>query len=401
MKKLLLSLIFGILIISVIGANAIFLYNENIDSIDQNINFEKNEKKAYSHFVLIGVATSQNCYPCDYMNSFIYSLYNNETHDFHYVDMIVYDKVGNILNSWADYWAKRYNIYKQPTLVFDGGYRKHTGYQSLDNIPAYIDQCGNRDVWDITADMTVLWLGDATMQIDINIENNENEDYSFYLRTFVTEENSRYKTYFNNIYHYGFLDFAIFSNSLSIPAGGSYSISEIWNGNEHEDGNGNDFGNINKNNIKIITGIYRGDTPSHHIDQTIAATPIDGEMPNKPSRPSGPNIGNVGTQYTFSTSTTDPQGEKVYYWYDWGDGNNSGWIGPLESGATVSASHTWTTTSSFDIKVRAKDISGHEGLWSDPLKIRIPRNRALYDSIIPKLIQIYKLIQNYLIFHVK
>ena len=396
MKNAIISFIIGFLIISLSGISAINIEKINGNNISQYPEENKISKKTYSHSVLVGVATSQNCYPCDYMNSFIYSLYNNETHDFHYVDMIIYDKNGNILNSWADYWAERHNILKQPTLIFDGGYKKHIGYKNLENIPAYIDECGSRDVWDLNAEMSVLWVGDATIQIDINIENHENEEYKFYLRTFVTEKNSRYRTYFNNIYHYGFLDFAIFGNPESIPAGGTYSITEIWNGNEHEDGNGNDFGDINKNNIKIITGIYRGNTPSHYIDQTIAATPIEGEMPNKPIRPSGPNIGKIGIEYNFSTSTTDPQGEKVYYLFDWGDGEDSGWIGPVESGTSVQSGHIWRTSRSFDVKVKAKDASGYESVWSDSSKIRIPREKAISLTLFLRIKDIYKLVQNYI-----
>jgi len=214
MKKALSIFIIGLLIIAVIGANALNVDKKQINSDNQHHELKNTDEGGYTHTILVAVATSQNCYPCDYMNTFMYSLFNNDTHDFHYVDMIVYDKNGNILNSWADYWAKRHNIYKQPSLIFDGGYKKHTGYQGLDDIPENIVACGNRDVWDITADMTVLWFGDATIQIDIDIQNNENEEYSFYLRTFVTEKNSRYQTYFNNFYHYGFLDFAIFGNNI-------------------------------------------------------------------------------------------------------------------------------------------------------------------------------------------
>ncbi|GAG82097.1 unnamed protein product, partial [marine sediment metagenome] len=49
--------------------------------------------------------------------------------------------------------------------------------------------------------------------------------------------------------------------------------------------------------------------------------------PEKPSQPSGPTALMVGVQGSFSTSTTDPDGDNVYYLFRWGDGTNSGWIG--------------------------------------------------------------------------
>jgi hypothetical protein len=86
----------------------------------------------------------------------------------------------------------------------------------------------------------------------------------------------------------------------------------------------------------------------------------------------------------------------VYYLFDWGDGEDSGWIGPVESGISVQSSHIWTKSESFEVKVKAKDTSGHESIWSDPSRIRIPRERAVSISIFLRIIEIYKLIQNYI-----
>ena len=396
MKKALSIIIVIILLSIILGAST--LNSEEQKELSYDIKKIARDSNRSSHSVLIGVATSQNCYPCDYMNSFIYNLYNNDTHDFYYVDMIVYDYSGNILNSWANYWANRYNIYKQPTLVFDGGYKKHIGYKNLDQIIENIEECENREVWDLDADMNIIWLGDANIQIDINIKNNENEEYSFYLRTFITEKNSRYQTYYHNIYHYGFLDFAIFGETITIPAGDTYSLSEIWNGNDHHDGHGDDFGDIISDNIMVITGIYRGNSPTHYIDQTIAASPLSGDSPDKPEKPLGPRSGSVGTVYTYSTSTTDPQNDKIYYFFDWGDGNNTGWIGPIDSGLIIEADHSWEIKDNYNVRVKSKDIKGHESLWSESLSVNIPRYKFLSWSVfyrcIIRLLGLEKLLKN-------
>jgi hypothetical protein len=94
--------------------------------------------------------------------------------------------------------------------------------------------------------------------------------------------------------------------------------------------------------------------------------------PNKPSKPSGTTSGNINTQYTYTSSTTDPDGDQVFYQWDWGDGSTSSWLGPFGSGVTASASHTWTTKNTFSVKVKAKDTSGAESAWSDPLSITMP-----------------------------
>jgi len=95
--------------------------------------------------------------------------------------------------------------------------------------------------------------------------------------------------------------------------------------------------------------------------------------PAKPTTPSGPESGKVGTQYTYTTSTTDPDGDKIYYMFDWGDGTTSGWIGPLNSGATASAQKTWNIKNTYEIKVVAKDQHGVLSAWSDPLSVSMPR----------------------------
>ena len=96
--------------------------------------------------------------------------------------------------------------------------------------------------------------------------------------------------------------------------------------------------------------------------------------PEKPSTPNGPDRGTLNKQYIFSSSTTEPDGEEIFYLFDWDDGNFSDWLGPYASGETVTASYTWEIIGNFKIRVMAKDINGVQSLWSDPLNISIVAN---------------------------
>lgn len=98
---------------------------------------------------------------------------------------------------------------------------------------------------------------------------------------------------------------------------------------------------------------------------------IPGLAPEKPERPDGPSGGVVGVEYTFSTTTTDPEGEQVWYMWEWGDGNVSEWFGPYDSGTTVYANHTWVEEGDYKITVKAKDKYDSESAWSDPKTIHI------------------------------
>ncbi|UCH71821.1 MAG: PKD domain-containing protein [Thermoplasmatales archaeon] len=80
--------------------------------------------------------------------------------------------------------------------------------------------------------------------------------------------------------------------------------------------------------------------------------------PSKPSKPSGKTGIKMNKEYTFSTTSTEPEGEEVYYKWDWGDGTNSGWIGPYVSGEQCTASHIWNKPAISKISVCARDPGG-------------------------------------------
>jgi PKD repeat protein len=93
--------------------------------------------------------------------------------------------------------------------------------------------------------------------------------------------------------------------------------------------------------------------------------------PNKPDKPYGQTIGEIEKDYSYSTQTTDPNGDEVYYFFDWGDDTDSGWIGPYASGETVSTAHRWYNKGVYNVIVKAKDESGIVGAWSEPLSVLI------------------------------
>jgi len=102
---------------------------------------------------------------------------------------------------------------------------------------------------------------------------------------------------------------------------------------------------------------------------------ISGESrcPEKPLIPSGPEQIKPGISYSYSSSTTDVDGDLIYYLFDWGDDEISEWLGPYDSGETIEATHTWQSKGRYQIKVKAKDEHGLQSEWSDPLAISISK----------------------------
>jgi len=105
---------------------------------------------------------------------------------------------------------------------------------------------------------------------------------------------------------------------------------------------------------------------------TFTTQQHENNAPNKPQKPTGETNGNINTMYTYTTSTTDPDGDQIYYLWDWGDGTQSTWLGPYASGTSSSTTHTWTSKGSYNIKVKTKDTFDAESDWSDPLPVTMP-----------------------------
>ena len=111
-------------------------------------------------------------------------------------------------------------------------------------------------------------------------------------------------------------------------------------------------------------------SPIIHVTVNTPNTP-----PDKPDTPDGPTTGSPDTTYLYSTSTSDNEDDKVYYMWDWGNGNMSSWLGPFDSGETATASYSWSEKGTYSIQVKSKDIFDEESDWSDPLSVRMPLNQ--------------------------
>lgn len=109
----------------------------------------------------------------------------------------------------------------------------------------------------------------------------------------------------------------------------------------------------------------------------------DSLPPAKPQTPVGPATFRVGVEQTFTTQTTHPTSNQVYYLFDWGDGTNSGWLGPFNSGQSIEAKNTWDTRGDYEVRVVARDNNGARSGWSDPMPISVPytQNGILYQII--------------------
>jgi len=100
--------------------------------------------------------------------------------------------------------------------------------------------------------------------------------------------------------------------------------------------------------------------------------------PTKPEQPTGVTNGRTGRNYKYSTVTTDPEGDKIQYGWDWdGDKLVDDWTQFFDSGIEITTYHTWETEGSYEISVRAIDEFGTLSEWSDPLHVTMPKQRLI------------------------
>jgi parallel beta-helix repeat protein len=167
------------------------------------------------------------------------------------------------------------------------------------------------------------------------------------------------------------IDNTIYHNNLinNNPNAVDQGTNQWDNGNQ---GNfWNDYTGVDTNQDGI------GDTPysisgGNSQDRYPVMDPTKNVRPVKPDTPTGTQEGQTGRTYTYSTKTNDYNGDNVYYQWDWGDGTVSDWDGPHAPDVTLQMTHEWDIEGVYQIKVKAKDTSGFESLWSDPLPVTMP-----------------------------
>jgi len=156
---------------------------------------------------------------------------------------------------------------------------------------------------------------------------------------------------------------------------------------------GSDHYSFWKNNFHAMFYYESSTTPYYHTSmdtienmnieynvknaKLIIATLCDlsqiNDPPNIPDVPNGPSNGRIRRDQYYSTSSIDPDGDNLFYKWNWGDGNFSDWLGPYTSGEICEASYKWIDQGEYGISVKVKDEFGGESDWSEPLVVSMPR----------------------------
>ena len=86
----------------------------------------------------------------------------------------------------------------------------------------------------------------------------------------------------------------------------------------------------------------------------------------------GPSSVKSGESQEYTFSSTDPEGDDISYYIDWGDNSGEICLGPFPSGDEIKSSHTWNEDGTYEIRVKAQDIHGFES-DNATLQVSTPR----------------------------
>ena len=241
------------------------------------ISKEETKTRDFTHTVLGEFGTATWCGYCKYAHAALKNIYNGGWFPFYYVSLVCDKNTHAYQRAIGELGLTGY-----PTVFFDGGYQKVVGAGSVQSAQAAYNAsiivCGNRAVKDIYATINVIWLGNATMNISVTIQNNETSTYNGHVHAYVTEIVSTMGWYdtWGYPYTFAFLDYA-FNQDVTISGGGTWHGYTIWDGHNHYDGHGNDFGGIIANNTMVILAVF--DNSNGYVDETVAAMPVTDSIP--------------------------------------------------------------------------------------------------------------------------
>ena len=119
-----------------------------------------------------------------------------------------------------------------------------------------------------------------------------------------------------------------------------------------------------------------------------SVVPPANNPPATPSIPSGDLTGKSGVTYTYSTKAIDPDGNRVKFTFNWGDGTTST-TSLVSSGAYASASHSWSiapgSIKTFDVSAKATDERGMDSRFSYACRVSIIAEKENHPPAIPSI----------------
>jgi parallel beta-helix repeat protein len=164
-----------------------------------------------------------------------------------------------------------------------------------------------------------------------------------------------------------------FNASLSYDRDGEI-VSYEWDFGDGSTDNGIEVSHAYNESGSYDITLITTDNEGYKGNYTKIINAVQNYPPDIPSI-NGPSNGGWGKPYHFTFQSSDNEGSEVWYFVDWGDGKDTGWMGPYVSGEEISDPHTWPQQDTFTIRCKAKDMYGSVSDWAE-FEINIPRTKV-------------------------
>ena len=276
-----------------------------------------------SHTVLMEIKCATNCGFCPDQENAIPNLVG----DFEFISLAFQTYSGTGWNDAAeDREAELDSGTGFPTSYWDGGYEEVVGggANAESNMQSALDNCLARTVADVDLDLSVYWLGDAEMDIELEVTNTGSSSYDGHVRIYVTEIESRWDNAEGNPFQQAL---------LSIPKDEDFTVSgsSTWDTTVTYDGDTDGYGDITSDNIRVIAAVF--DQSTDYADDAIGADPITNIAPSAEFS-FAPLYPEEGETISFTDDSSDSDGNVVNWNWDFGDGATSTLQNPTYSYAT-------------------------------------------------------------------
>ncbi len=145
--------------------------------------------------------------------------------------------------------------------------------------------------------------------------------------------------------------------SSLLPGGTTISMSHTWNASG-----------------TYVVKAQSMDSFGYTSNWSVGISVVVSATNNPPNTPTvtGPSQIKKGVAAEITATTTDPEGDMIQYYFDFGDGTNSGWTAMVNSGIAAHINHTWSKTGSYIVKVKARDMAlAESGFGTLPITVPI------------------------------
>jgi PKD repeat protein len=271
------------------------------------------DSKDTTHPVLIEHCTASDCYYCHFVDD----AFPDVEGDYERVSLAhSHYSAADAYNDAISSRITELGTAGFPRLYFDGNYEfingGWLGMQS-DMQNAY-DVCAERVVADLDCELTVQWLGDAELEIEVSVENTDSSSsYDGHVKVYILEIESRWPKYGGGQMVNGLLGFSI-EEDITIDAGGSWHDFHTWDGDDYG------YGDITPDNIRVVAVVF--DQSTMYVDDVIGVFPITNLAPTAEFSYS-PTDPDVSELITFTDESVDSDGSIVNWTWDFGNGDSS------------------------------------------------------------------------------